>query len=159
MSSLTHITKCTLCPPDKPVRIVADQIPQVKPGEQPPEAVGRYVQALSAHLQKKHPEAFQRALGIGQTLIAYLILQNFETTDPGVATGRNLTRAFVHRLTRKNDITEAEIQYRLAGLGVDGSNEHAQEFAREFRDIRDLLLEEGEYTPEAPEVTENLIVR
>lgn len=148
--SLTHITKCLLCPAEKTVRIVADQIPQMKPGEAPPEAVGKYVQALTAHLQKKHPEDFHRALTISQTLMAFLILANFETTDPGVGTGRDLTRAFIHKLTRINDVTESDLMMRYEKIDANFGTTERAEILAQFRDLRDFLLEEGEYQPRAP---------
>jgi hypothetical protein len=139
-----------LCPPEKPTRIRAREIPQVKPGEAPPAAVGKYVQALSDHLQKKHPEAFDRSLVIGQTLIAYLVLQHFETSDPGVIAGRNLTRAFIHRLTRRNDITESDLHVRYEQM----TELKFDEAMEKFRDLCCYLLEEGEYAPQpaGPEV-------
>jgi len=161
--SITHITKCLLCPPEKQVKIVADEIPQVRPGEQPPEAVGKYVNALSSHLQKRHPEAFQRSAALSQVLFACLVLQNFDTTDPGVETGRDQTRAFIHRLTRKNDLNETDLQIRyeticgmLDGLGIDGEGT-SHPVIEQLRDLRNFLLEEGEYAPAEP-VTQKILV-
>jgi hypothetical protein len=153
----THITTCLLCPPENPARIKADKIPQVLPGEAPSPAVGRYVQALSTHLERKHPEAYDTALKLSQTFFAMLILQSFETSDPAVANGEELIRAFIHRMTRKNDVDERELQIRCEELGFEPSERlHARDakFDRSLeilRDLRDYLLEEGEYAVRAPE--------
>jgi hypothetical protein len=143
--SLTHITHCLLCPPERPKKIIADQIPQVNPGEAPPEAVGRFVQTLSDHLQKKHPEAFQHAVAMAQVMMAHLIVCRFETTDPRVSRARDETRAFLHKLTRKNDEAELDLRMRLEAFGFDPSdNQHGLLM---LKDLRDFLLEEGEYAP------------
>jgi hypothetical protein len=153
--SVTHITTCTLCPPEKPARIKADQIPQVLPGEAPSPAVGKYVQALSTHLERKHPEAYEKALAISQTLFALLILESYETSDPGVANGRDLIRGFIHRMTRKNALSEEDLHIRLeqleSAIHPEAGNDRGEALDLLW-DLSAYLLEEGEYAPKAPEV-------
>ena len=151
--SSTHITTCLLCPPEKPVRIKAQEIPRIEPGGPPPPAVGRYVQALAAHVEKRHPEAYTNALVISQTLFAYMLLQSFETSDPGVANGRRMIRAFIHRLTREKDMSEEDLQFRAEMFTEDTSPEEKASLLEMLRDLRDYLLEEGAYAP-APNETE-----
>lgn len=157
--SLTHITKCLLCPIEKRARIVSDPMPQVKPGEQPPEAVGRYVQALTDHIRKKHPESYAQIYAMAQIMMALLVVKEFETTDPGVETAREQLRNFIHRMTRKNDVTETDIQVRLEHIDDsvtfferDGKDAIDKDrILDELRDFRDFLLEEGDYAPAVPE--------
>ena len=145
--SVTHITSCLLCPSEKPVKILAKEMPQVSPTEQAPESVAKYVQALVSHLEKKHPEAYRNALAISQTFFGVLILQNFATSDPGVLEGKNRTRALIHRLTRVNDVNDMDLRMRLERLdGVSDRMGSLSEAAlAELRDLRDFLLEEGDY--------------
>ena len=157
--SSTHITTCLLCPPDKPVRIKAQEIPRIEPGGPPPPAVGRYVQALAAHVEKRHPEAYTNAMVISQTLFAYMLLQSFETSDPGVANGRRMIRAFIHRLTREKDMAERDLQIHYeriieAFFGTDLPAGIEARIMAGLRDLRDYLLEEGEYAPAAHEARE-----
>lgn len=156
---LTHITKCLLCPAGKPARIVSDPMPQVKPGEQPPEAVGRYVQALTDHIRKKHPEAYAHIYAMAQIMMALLVVREFETTDPGVGTAREQLRNFIHRMTRKNDVTETDMLVRLERIDDavrfferDGKDAIDKDrILDELRNLRNFLLEEGEYQPAAPD--------
>ena len=160
--SSTHITTCLLCPSEKPVRIKAQEIPRIEPGGPPPPAVGRYVQALAAHVEKRHPEAYTNAMVISQTLFAYMLLQSFETSDPGVANGRRMIRSFIHRLTRGFVTGERDLQIRYEIIldalvemcpGPELPADIEARIMAGLRDLRDYLLEEGEYAPAAPEET------
>ena len=151
--SSNHITTCLLCAPEKPVRIKAQEIPRLEPGQPPPPAVGKYVQALASHVEKRHPEAYTNALVISQTLFAYMLLKSFETSDPGVANGRRMIRAFIHRLTRADlDVSEIDLHARAEAYGLDDQNTvDGPRVIDMLKDFRDYLLEEGEYAPAAPE--------
>jgi hypothetical protein len=154
--SVTHITTCLDCPPEKPVRIVANEIPRVDSlGEPTPPAVGRYVQTLSTHLEKKHPEVYRAALLLSQSMFAFLVLTHYETSDPGVVRGRNEIRAFIHKLTRANDPTEHDLLMRQEQIidvtGPELPPDIERRIMEGLRDLRDYLLEEGDYAPVPPE--------
>lgn len=148
---ITHITTCMICPAEKPGKIVANEIPQIRPGEMPPAAVFEYMEALKTHLKKKHPEVFQQTLVIGQMLMDLLVVAKFQTSDPGVENARHLTRAFLHKLTRGNDADERDLQIRAERVNPLSSTVTAAIIVLELRDLRDYLLEEGEYEPKVPE--------
>jgi hypothetical protein len=131
------------------VRIVANEVPPIAPGQPPPEVLGRYVQALAGHLQKKHPESWESAVNLGHALTAWIWLQNFATDDPGVQANREMIRAFIHRMTRKNNARESDIQIRCEKFDGISESDHVQAL-EQFRDLRDYLLEEGEYAPGVP---------
>jgi hypothetical protein len=144
----THITTCLLCKPEKPATIKANEMPPFCPEDDPPQAVLTYLKALRQHIEKRHPEAFNYAVALGHTLTALVVIGHFATTDPEIQRSKDLTRAFLHKATRKNDVTERDLQIRWENLY--GCTDE-QETIAGLKDLRDWLLEEGEYAPQALE--------
>lgn len=154
--SVTHNTNCLLCPPEKPFRIISDPMPNVESGQPPPEAVGRYVQKLREHLEKRHQEVYLQSFMLGQILSALAIIDAFKSTDPGVARGREVLRRFVHRLTRKNDPEERDLLIRSERI-LELDPITVQGIEDQLRDYRDYLLEQGEYEPKVPEQASQMV--
>lgn len=99
--SLSHITTCLLCDPLKPKKFVAPSVPEVKAGEQPPESMKKFLQALGMHLNKAHPQAFAQIYQMGAMFQGMLLMKNFHSTDPGLASAAEQVRAFVHTITQE----------------------------------------------------------
>lgn len=143
--SLTHITTCLLCDPAKPKKFVAQSMPELTPGEQPPEAIGKFIQALGAHLAKEHPQALASIQQMGAMFQALILMKNFQTTDPGVHRAADLTRHFIHKLTQRAPLSDdAAREFINDGTWVD------EDWQKLFA-FRDMLLEDGPFAPKAPE--------
>lgn len=145
--SLTHITTCLLCDPTKPKKFSAPSMPEVKPGEQPPEAIGKFIQALGVHLAKDHPQALASIQQMGAMFQALVLMRNFQTTDPGVHRAAELTRHFIHKMTQRAAFADSDIRRfihdTVASEGEIGFDELCT--------FRDILQENGEYAPQVPE--------
>lgn len=144
---LTHITTCLLCDPTKPKKFAASSMPEVKPGEQPPEAIGKFIQALGSHLAKEHPQALASIQQMGAMFQALLLMKNFQTTDPGVHRAAELTRHFIYKLTQRAEFGDSDIK-RFIHDTVGAEGEIGFD---ELCDFRDLLQENGKYAPKTPE--------
>lgn len=137
--SLTHITTCLLCDPKAPKQFAAEG---VTPGLTQGESMGNLGRAMVRHLEQKHPEAYKPIAIQGLMFMALLSIPHYSSTDPGIGPMANLVRHFIHTVTRKNGATDSELDNRFAC---------GDAISRQLRDLRDYLLEEGEYAPKAPE--------
>jgi hypothetical protein len=116
---------------------------------QPNQQVVEYVTKLIQHVQEKHPPLGNRTLASTQEFMGYLFTDYFKVNDPSVIQMREVIRAQLHKATRKNSITDAEIKDRLSRLPIDG--ELFEKLEGLLQDMRDVLLEEGRYAPQLPE--------
>ena len=117
----------------------------------PNERLVKFVMALVAHLQKKHPEVMQHISGMAQEFTGYLALRMFIIEDPHLITGQENVRATLQQFSRRNRITDAEITDRVARLGLNAEQE--EDLSVLLRDMRDVLCEEGQYAPKTAERT------
>ena len=133
--SITHITTCLLCSKERPSTIKADPLPQVSNVEE---------LALS--------EVSARLVKAVLLLMMVLSASKLASTDPAFPHNLEIIRAYIHRITRKNDVTERDLQIRWENLY---GCEDEQETMAGLKDLRDYLLEEGDYAPQrlAPEMT------
>lgn len=143
--SLTHITTCLLCDPTKPKKFSAPSMPEVKPGEQPPEAIGKFIQALGVHLAKDHPQALASIQQMGAMFQALILMRNFQTTDPGVHRAAELTRHFIHKMTQREPLSDDAVR-----AFINDGTWLEEDWQKVFA-FRDMLLEDGPYAPQAPE--------
>ena len=141
--NLKYITTCTLCNQ----RFSNSALPVI--GETPDAATVRFVTGLAKHLKQAHPQEIER-LKIETALlqnqfIGWLTLQKFETTDPQLLLSQQRIRVWLHTLTRKNQLTDADVLDRVARLGLD--KPEAEQVETLCKEIRDFMGEQGVYNP------------
>ena len=73
----------------------------------------RYVQSLTQHLQKHHPQALQAAQIFGSEYAGMLALSNFDTEDEIVQEQRDFVRWKVHNATRRAAVTDDRIDEKV----------------------------------------------
>ena len=113
---------------------------------QPNDRVVKFVTALLDHVQKKHPKAMMQISGAIQEYMGFLIVTMFQCEDPKLAQLQEQVRASIFKVSRRLTITDAEIQDRVARLGLDPDEEEGLQTL--LRDMRDLLTEQGSYAPQ-----------
>jgi len=127
----------------------------------------RYVQSLTQHLQKHHPEHLKAAQIFGSEYAGMLALSNFETEDELVAEQRDFVRWKVHNATRRAVVTDERIIEKVSSV-LDSFLVTDPDRVRKLNDsmaeglgakivevmmyMRDVLEERGRYnvTPMTP---------
>lgn len=79
----------------------------------------RYVQSLTQHLQKHHPQALQAAQIFGSEYAGMLALSNFDTEDALVQEQRDFVRWKVHNATRRAVVNDDRIVEKVSTV-LDG---------------------------------------
>jgi hypothetical protein len=79
-----------------------------------------------------------------------LALQSFQISDPNLLKSQEELRSWIHSLTRKNQLTDADLLDRVARLEL--AEAEAQRVETLCKEIRDYVGEQGRYNPmvEAP---------
>jgi hypothetical protein len=116
---------------------------------QPNRQVVEFVTALAAHVQKKHPDLMNQLAASAQEWMGYLTVALFNIEDPSLLRMREHVRARMQLYTRKTTISDAEIQDRVARIGLDSEQEEGVNLL--LRDMRDILTESGKYSPQLGE--------
>lgn len=125
----------------------------------------RYVQTLTQHLQKHHPDALKAAQIFGSEYAGMLALSNFETEDALVAEQRDFVRWKVHNATRRAMVTDERIVEKVSQI-LDGFlvgdpdrekklNESMADglgakIVETMTQMRDVLEERGRYNIQPP---------
>ena len=125
----------------------------------------RYVQSLTQHLQKHHPDALKAAQIFGSEYAGMLALSNFETEDALVAEQRDFVRWKVHNATRRAMVTDERIVEKVSQI-LDGFlvgdpdrekklNESMADglgakIVETMTQMRDVLEERGRYNIQPP---------
>ena len=121
----------------------------------------RYVQTLTTHLQKKHPQVLTTAQIFGSEYAGMLALMNFTTDDELVAQQRDFVRWKVHNATRRAQVSDDRIVEKVRAiltgyLMADPNREQklnesmadgiGSKFVEVMTEMRDVLEERGRYT-------------
>jgi len=112
---------------------------------QPNARLFSFMNGLTEHLRKRHPET-TAAIGMFSACIA---AQQFELTDPNLLAMREKLRHQLHRMTRRTYLSDADIMERVSRLDFTDSQKDGLAYL--LRDMRDVLCEEGGYAPKEPE--------
>jgi hypothetical protein len=112
---------------------------------QPQERIGKFVAALMNHMDSKHPEQMAKMKGSIEQYVGFVLGVAFEIEDPQLLQMREDVRAALHRFTRREFITDADILDRVARIGLNP--EEQEGVYTLLRDMRDILCEEGRYAP------------
>jgi len=138
---LKYITTCTLCSQ----RFSNSALPVI--GETPDANTRHFVEGLIFHLRRNHAPQFaeftRNMILMSNKFAAWLALQSFQTADPNLLRSQEELRSWVHGLTRKNQLSDAEITDKLVGA-EPLTLESALAVCKE---IRDFMGERGAYNP------------
>jgi hypothetical protein len=149
MSSLTYITTCAHCPQKFTTPGFGDLL-GTDSGQQ---KIGNVFQALILHLQKRHPEAAQKADLAAAMLGGLLRLMNFHSDDPIALQMREWNRHVVHEMTRAVTCPDNKIEEQVATLGL---NEYtALRVTTLMKQMRDVIEERGAFAPPDPSSASN----
>lgn len=118
---------------------------------------------LAQHVMDKHPlmakKAVEQQLQIGMGVSGLMVLANFRSTDAGLANWRDRVRFNLHDFSRKNRISDATIDQKIAAL-FNGQTVTEQGTMASVRindviallkEMRDILEEQGPFSPNAPQ--------
>jgi hypothetical protein len=141
--NLKYITTCTLCNQ----RFSNSALPVI--GDKPDAKTRGFVEGLIFHLKRNHGPQFaeftRNMILMADKFAAWLALQSFETGDPNLMKSQEEMRVWVHTLTRKNQLSDADLLDRVARLELaEAEAQHVQTLSKE---IRDYLTEQGAYSP------------
>lgn len=123
---------------------------------QPDQRVVKFVTGLMQHVQKKHPQAMQAIAASVQEYMGFMVVSMFECGDPKLTALFEHVRATIQQFSRRFQISDAEIQDRIARLELDPDDEEGLTIL--LRDMRDLLTEQGRYAPANGQPTETPLV-
>jgi hypothetical protein len=155
----THLSKCRLC--GQEFKSVAQGIPII--GEAPDKRMVKFLGGIFQHLASKHMAHPQL-----QALIGFAILACIESPDPAIQQAQAEARHNMHRSTIDpkwgpepfpdavlRPATEA-ITTRYYGIDPDRndfSEELTVDIMKLVTEVRDALLEQGPFAPQAAQST------
>jgi hypothetical protein len=142
-SNLEYITKCRVPGCTKEFVSTPFDIPIIG---QPNARVVKFIMALAEHLEKKHPQMIENIDGASKEYTGFLIVSLFEVNDPKLLEMRENIRATIAKVSRRFQISDADIQDRVARMELDSEDEEGLNVL--LRDMRDLLTEQGGYAPQ-----------
>ena len=139
---LKYITTCKLCSQ----RFSNSALPII--GETPDVQTVRFVSGLAKHMKQAHSEQInqlrQEAAMLSTQFVGWLVLKTYETTDPNLLQSQERIRVWLQTLTRKHQLTDADLLDRIARLELAETDAaHVNELCKE---IRDFLTEQGKYS-------------
>jgi alcohol dehydrogenase YqhD (iron-dependent ADH family) len=115
-------------------------------GEHPDRQTAKFVTGLAEHFKKAHKE---QAEGIwndtrifATQFAGWIVMQQFQTDDPQLQASQQRLRAWLHRLTIKNQISDADLQDRIARLEL--AEPDAEKVTALCKELRDYLTEQGQ---------------
>lgn len=142
MTSIDYVTKCSVPTCGKQFISSALDIPILGA---PNERVVKFVTALMDHLQTKHPQIMAQVSQSIQEFMGFLVISMYEVQDPKLLEMREFIRAGLAKVSRRFQISNADIEDRVARLELDSEDEEGLNIL--LRDMRDLLTEQGDYAP------------
>jgi hypothetical protein len=114
-------------------------------GETAPARVVKFVMALAEHFATQHRDKMQALSNSIQDFTGLLILNEFDTDDPGLRQRTDQVRGDIHKRTRQYFVTDAAILDLVSRVGLDP--EHEKTVAALMRGMRDAYEETGAFTP------------
>jgi hypothetical protein len=142
--SLTYLTTCTLCNQRFTVPGLEDLV-KTGVGQQ---QVGKIIQQLSEHVQKKHPKQFAESLIPGLQLSGILRLKHFHSDDPTANQMQEWMRHQIHEMTRNRTVSDEKIREQVHKLGLPELEE--PRVSTLIMEMRDIIEERGKFAPKQP---------
>jgi hypothetical protein len=143
--SLTYLTTCTLCNQRFTVPGLEDLV-KTGVGQQ---QVGKIIQQLSEHVQKKHPKQFAESLIPGLQLSGILRLKHFRSDDPTANQMQEWMRHQIHEMTRNRTVSDEKIREQVDKLGLPATHLTTSICAL-IMEMRDIIEERGKFAPKQP---------
>lgn len=107
-----------------------------------------FVKGLSKHIEKKHAEQHQALMQWTPAFYSLMTLSWFECPDPAVSALQEQVRSTIHRMTRRNYITDEQIQQKISEVfGLAADDPRADGMLTLLTEFRDILCEEGRHAP------------
>lgn len=124
---------------------------------QPGEKAKKVMKILGAHIATKHTEQFAAGMAMIQDFQAFLILSQFEVSDPTIRQRFEAIRAGMQMLTRKFTMSDQHISDAVTAL--DSANQLTPENVKLFvREVRDILTEQEKHGPQIEQAQSNLVI-
>jgi len=142
---LKYITTCRLCGK----QFTSSPFKVAVIGQNVPPEVIRFVEALQKHLLT-HREAIASLQLAIQQYAGYMVTRQFDIQDPQLSRVQEGVRHHLHKMTRKETITDEQITENLLMTPIDDPDLRAGVESL-LRDFRDKLQEEGRHAPPKPE--------
>ena len=139
---IKFLTACRHCP--QQFNAASFGVPII--GQPIPERVVKFVSALGEHVVMRHKDIMQQLSGTIQDFTGLMLINQFETADPGLNARADAIRSDIHRRTRKHFITDAAITDLVSRIGLDP--EHEEAVVKLMQGMRDAYEERGEWSPE-----------
>lgn len=140
--SIDYVTKCSVPGCGKQFVSCALDIPILGA---PNERVVKFVTALMDHMQTKHPAIMVQISQSIQEFMGFLVVSMYVVQDPKLLEMREFVRSRIAKVSRRFQISDADIQDRVARLELDSDDEEGLNIL--LKDMRDLLTEQGSYSP------------
>lgn len=141
MDNLKYITTCKLCNQ----RFANSALPII--GEQPDRQTAKFVTGLAEHFKKTHKEQAEGVWNdtriFATQFAGWIVMQQFQTDDPQLQASQQRLRAWLHRLTIKNQISDADLQDRIARLEL--AEPDAEKVTALCKELKDYLTEQGQH--------------
>jgi hypothetical protein len=112
---------------------------------------------MGRHIAIHHGEQFGAGLQLSKDFQAFLILSQFECNDPSVQARAEAIRAGMQALTRKFTISDQQLRDGIVALDSEGQL-NAETVIQFIKEIRDVLIEQGQYAPQIEQKQSSLIV-
>ncbi len=142
-----HTTKCKYC--KQAFKAFTFGTPAAD--QPPPERLIKFIMALGAHIAS-HKDEYQKLAGTLQEFSGLLIMNEFETDDPGLLARIDAIRSSVHQQSAKHFMNDEDLQTLVDRLGPQPAPETVLEILTQMRDLYEEL---GDWTPAArPETVE-----
>jgi len=113
---------------------------------QPDEKTRKVLTILGTHIATKHTDKFAAGMALVQDFQAFLILTQFQVTDPSIAERAEAIRAGMQALTRKFTLNDRQLDDAIIGLESAGQL-NAENVKALIRQMRDVLTESGDFAP------------
>jgi hypothetical protein len=137
--TIEAVTVCKIC--KHGIALTGLSVPIV--GEPPAQRAARYVAALRDHIKRRHPQHAAQILGMVNWVEGFLVIDLYQTDDDVLQKGRELSRALIHAATRKNALSDADLEEGLARFGKTA--EEIESLMPVATYLRDFLSERGEF--------------
>jgi hypothetical protein len=112
-------------------------------GEDPAKQIGIYIETLTKHLAKKHPQVLKDLNERAKAYMLFLGFSFFESDEPKIIDTWNAIRHAIRKQAERYTFEDAAIEAKVQKLNLPAADQDA--VVSLMLDMRDLLLEQGRY--------------
>lgn len=149
MSSVKYTTTCPLALPRTgwPCGMkfldTGHDIPII--GEPAENRTRRFIAGLNSHLHSKHPDVAAKVDDIAERVLGMVVLDVFQTEDPGLLEGKAAVQYHLHQMTRRVIVDDDGIRAAVEEIPLTKEG-----VFKALIDLRNLLMDIGPPPPENP---------